>query len=151
MKKFVALMLCLALMLGMSVMPAAAEEVATYRTLYSGEVSSLNYLTTATTAEFSICANIVDTLVEHDQFGNIVPCLAESWDDTKNDGRTWTFKLREGVQWVDHNGEVYAELVAEDFVTAAKYILDAKNASSTAWILTEGEAAQPRKARQQGN
>jgi len=137
MKKFVALMLCLALMLGMSVMPAAAEEQkATYRTLYSGEVSSLNYLTTSTTAEFEIAANIVDTLVEHDPYGGIVPCLAESWT-TSEDGLTWEFTLRKGVQWVDHNGEVYAELTAHDFVTAAKYILDAKNASATAGLLTD--------------
>ncbi|MBQ2957505.1 MAG: peptide ABC transporter substrate-binding protein [Clostridia bacterium] len=137
MKRMMTLVLALVLCLSMCAVPASADESAVYRTLYSGEVSSLNYLTTATTAEFSICANVVDTLVEHDQFGNVVPCLAESWDNTKDDGRTWTFTLRQGVQWVDHNGEVYAELTAEDFVTAAKYILDAKNASSTAWILTD--------------
>ena len=138
MKKLVAYILCLALALAMFVMPAAAEEEkSVYRELYSGEVSSLNYLTTATTAEFSICANLVDTLVEHDSLGNIVPCLATDWNDDKNDGRTWTFTLREGVMWVDAEGNEYAELTAEDFETAAKYILDAKNDSSTAWILTD--------------
>jgi len=137
MKRMMALALALFMLMTMCVIPASAEESATYRTLYSGELGSLNYLTTATTNEFTVAANIIDTLVEHDCYGNIVPCLAESWDNTKDDGRTWTFTLRQGVQWVDHNGEVYAELTAEDFVTAAKYILNAQNASSTAWILTD--------------
>jgi len=137
MKRMMALALALFMLMTMCVIPASAEESATYRTLYSGELGSLNYLTTATTAEFTVAANIIDTLVEHDAYGNIVPCLAETWDNTKDDGRTWTFTLRQGVQWVDHNGEVYAELTAEDFVTAAKYILNAQNASSTAWILTD--------------
>ena len=137
MKRMMALALALFMMMTMCVIPASAEEAVTYRTLYSGELGSLNYLTTATTNEFTVAANIIDTLVEHDIYGNIVPCLAETWDNTKDDGRTWTFTLRQGVQWVDHNGEVYAELTAEDFVTAAKYILNAQNASSTAWILTD--------------
>ena len=137
MKRMMALALALFMLMTMCVIPASAEESATYRTLYSGELGSLNYLTTATTAEFTVAANIIDTLVEHDAYGNIVPCLAETWDNTKDDGRTWTFTLRQGVQWVDHNGEVYAELTAEDFVTAAKYILNAQNASCTAWILTD--------------
>ena len=137
MKRMMALALALFMMMTMCVIPASAEESVTYRTLYSGELGSLNYLTTATTNEFTVAANIIDTLVEHDIYGNIVPCLAETWDNTKDEGRTWTFTLRQGVQWVDHNGEVYAELTAEDFVTAAKYILNAQNASSTAWILTD--------------
>ena len=48
MKKFMSFVLCIALVLGMCTMPAMAEEAA-YRTLYSGEITSLNYLTTATT------------------------------------------------------------------------------------------------------
>lgn len=137
MKRLTACMLCLVLALSMFVMPAGAEEESSvYRTMYSGELSSLNYLTTSTTSEFTVAANIVDTLVEHDIYGQIVPCLAESWKNT-NEGLTWEFTLRKGVQWVDHNGEVYAELTAHDFVTAAQYVLDAKNASSTAWILTD--------------
>jgi len=105
-----------------------------YNTLYSGEVTSLNYLTTSTTNEFALAANVIDTLVEYDEFGQVKPSLAESWV-TSPDGLTWTFKLRQGVKWVDGNGKEVAEVTANDFVAAAKYILNAQNASGTANIL----------------
>ena len=105
-----------------------------YSTLYSGEVTSLNYLTTSTTNEFALAANVIDTLVEYDEFGQVKPSLAESWVNSP-DGLTWTFKIRPGVKWVDGNGKEVAEVTANDFVAAAKYILDAKNASGTANIL----------------
>ena len=55
MKKIMALVLCLAIAMSMAIMPAAADNA--YRTLYSGEITSLNYLTTATTNEFALAAN----------------------------------------------------------------------------------------------
>ena len=132
MKKLMALALCLAVVLSMAVMPAAAESNA-YRTLYSGEFTSLNYLTTATTNEFAMAANVIDTLVEYDKYGQVQPSLAESWTyDEAN--LTYTFKLREDATWVKADGTEYAKVTAHDFVTAAKYILDANNASSTANI-----------------
>lgn len=131
MKKVISLLLTA--MLVLSMVPAVAEE-STYTTLYSGEVTSLNYLTTSTTSEFALAANVIDTLVEYDNFGQVQPSLAESWENT-NGGLTWTFKLRKGVKWVDGNGKEVAEVTANDFVSAAKYILDAQNASGTASVL----------------
>ncbi|MBO4299376.1 MAG: peptide ABC transporter substrate-binding protein, partial [Clostridia bacterium] len=135
MKKMVALLLSLLLALG--AVPAFAEaDEAVYRTLYSGEIGTLNYLTTGTTNEFTVSANIIDTLVERDKYGNIVPCLAESWE-LSDDGLTWTFHLRDGATWVTADGEYYADVTAYDFETAAQYVLDAKNDASNAWILSD--------------
>ena len=132
MKKILACVLSLAILLSMCAMPAMAENSA-YRTLYSGEITSLNYLTTATTNEFALAANVIDTLVEYDKYGQVQPSLAESWDyDAEN--LTYTFNIRKGAKWVKADGSVYADVTAHDFVTAAKYILDAANASSTANI-----------------
>ena len=132
MRKMVALVLCVAIAMSMAMMPAAAESKA-YRTLYSGEVTTLNYLTTSTTNEFAVAANVIDTLVEYDKYGQVQPSLAESWEyDSEN--LTYTFKIREGAKWVKADGTVYADVTAHDFVTAAKYILDAANASTTASI-----------------
>lgn len=128
-----ALALSLMLMLTAFVMPAAAEDIAAYRTLYSGEFTSLNYLTTATTNEFAMAANVIDTLVEYDCYGQIQPSLALSWEYDA-DTLTYTFHLREDAKWVRADGSVYANVTAEDFVSAAKYLLDAANASSTANI-----------------
>ena len=133
MKRIVAFALSLCVLLSMLAIPAVAEESAAYRTLYSGEITSLNYLTTATTNEFALAANVIDTLVEYDKYGQVQPSLAESWAyDAEN--LTYTFKIREGAKWVKADGTVYADVTANDFVTAAKYILDASNASSTANI-----------------
>ena len=129
MKKIIAFVLCLALCLGMT----SAFADSAYRTLYSAEITSLNYLTTATTNEFSLAANVIDTLVEYDKYGQVQPSLAESWEYDEAT-LTYTFKIREGAKWVKADGTVYADVTAHDFVTAAKYILDAANASSTANI-----------------
>ena len=131
MKKMMALVLCLAVAMSMAIMPAAADNA--YRTLYSGEITSLNYLTTATTNEFALAANVIDTLVEYDKYGQVQPSLAESWE-YDHENLTYTFKLRQDATWVKADGTEYAKVTAHDFVTAAKYILDAANASSTANI-----------------
>ena len=61
-KKIAALLMSILLIL--SAVPVFAEGAdSVYKTLYSGEIGSLNYLTTATANEFSVSANIVDTLV----------------------------------------------------------------------------------------
>ena len=133
MKRMFAFMLSLVLAVCMTAMPAAADEVVAYRTLYSGEITSLNYLTTATTNEFALAANVIDTLVEYNKYGEVQPSLAKSWEyDAEN--LTYTFHLRDDATWVKADGSVYANVTANDFVSAAKYILDAKNASSTANI-----------------
>ena len=59
--------------------------------------------------------NVYENLVQLDQDGNIAPMLAESWE-VSEDGKTYTFKLREGVTFT--NGE---EFTAED----AKFSIEA--------------------------
>ena len=46
----------------------------------------------------------------------------------------WTLKIREGVKWVTHDGEEYAEVTAHDWVDAARYLLNPANESKTANI-----------------
>ena len=130
MKRLLSLLLLFAMVLTLA--PAMAEGAA-YRVLYSGEVGSLNYLTTTTTAEFAVAANVIDTLVEYDNLGQVQPSLAESWE-VSEDGLVWTFQIREGAKWVNGNAEPVADVTAHDFVDAAKYIMDAQNASATANI-----------------
>ncbi len=134
MKRLLSIVLCALLVLSV---PALAENSeSAYRQLYSGEVTTLNYLITATTNEFAIAANVIDTLVEYDSFGQVQPSLAESWD-VSDDGLTWTFHIRQGATWVDYTGAYVADVTANDFVTAAQYVLNAQNASSTADVLLD--------------
>lgn len=104
-----------------------------YYTVYSGEIATLNYLVTATVNDFMMIANLVDPLIEYDKYGVARPALAESWS-VSGDGLTWTFDIRQGVYWYTHEREQYAEVVAQDWVDAMKYLLDPENASRTANI-----------------
>lgn len=52
---------------------------------------------------------IGEALVKFDQKGELEPCLAEEWS-ISDDQLTWTFKIREGVQFSNGN-ELTAELV----------------------------------------
>lgn len=131
MKRLLSLVLLCAMAAALT--PAIAEDTA-YRTLYSSEVTTLNYLITTTTSEYAVAANVIDTLVEYDRYGQIQPSLAESWERS-DDGLTWTFHLRKGAKWVNSAAEEVAEVTAHDFVASAKYILNAQNASSSADIL----------------
>ncbi|MGE5630424.1 MAG: peptide ABC transporter substrate-binding protein, partial [Caulobacteraceae bacterium] len=110
------------------------EVVQEMSTVYSDEITTLNYLTTATEIEYGLAGNLVDTLIEYDKYGIIQPCLATEWT-TSPDGLVWTLKLRKNVPWITNEGKVYAQLKAQDFVDSMKYILDPAKASSTAQII----------------
>ncbi|QHQ61340.1 peptide ABC transporter substrate-binding protein [Anaerocolumna sedimenticola] len=101
-----------------------------YRKLYSSEVTTMNYLVTNLENEYTIGANVIDTLVEYDSLGQIQPSLAESWEMSE-DGLTYTFKLRQGQKWYDYEGNEVADVTADDFVSAAKYLLTPANESGT--------------------
>jgi len=137
MKKFVASIMLVAMLATCCLSGfcfAEGEDNSVFRTLYTGEITTLNYLYTATTNEFAVAANVIDTLVEYDTYGNIQPSLAYDWD-ISDDGLVYTFYLRDGITWVDHTGAYYADVTAHDFVSAAQYVLNAQNASSTANIM----------------
>ena len=128
MKKVVAIVLCLTMLLGC--LPAAmADGEKIYTALYGSEVSTLNYLTTSTTWDQTVGANVVDSLVEYDATGKVIPGLAETWE-VSDDGLTWTFHLRKGVKWYDYQCKPVAEVTANDFVSAAKYVLTPDYASA---------------------
>lgn len=109
-------------------------DVQEYNYVYSGELTTINYLVTASTNEFAVAANLVDTLVDYDNYGVVKPGLATEWK-VSDDNTVWTFKLREGVKWVTNEGEEYAEVVAQDFVDSIEYILNPANESQTSNII----------------
>lgn len=96
------------------------------------EVTTMDYVVSALTADHEINANLVDGLLEADSYGNLKPALAESWEPNE-DRSVWTFKIRPGVMWVNNLGEEYAEVTAEDFVTGVRH--GAEFNSGTAWLL----------------
>ena len=69
MKKVLAMVLCLTMLL--ACVPAMADE-AVYTTLYGSEVSTLNYLTSGTTWDQTVGANVIDTLVEYSSTAEVI-------------------------------------------------------------------------------
>lgn len=103
----------------------------------SYELQSMDYVVSAKTEDHEYNANFVDGLLENDTYGNLVPCIAESYECSE-DGLTWTFHLKKGIMWVTADGEEYEEVKAEDFVTGLRH--GAEFNSETGWLL-EGVVA----------
>lgn len=110
----------------------ADEQV--YRSLYSSEVTTMNYLVSSTTYELVVGANTIDSLVENDTYGNILPCGAESWE-VSEDGLTWTFHLRAGQYWYDADGNQKDPVTANDYVAAARYVCDSAMDSNNSYLM----------------
>ena len=98
----------------------------TYNYVYVSDPSSLNYLAENRATTNDIVTNLVDGLMENDQYGNYVPSLAEDWSVSK-DGLTYTYKLRKDAKWYTADGDEYAPVTAQDFVTGLKYAADKKS------------------------
>ena len=65
--------------------------------VYQTDPETLDYTLSNKTSTHEITSNVIDGLLENDQYGNLVPSLAEDWSVSK-DGLTYTYKLRKGVK-----------------------------------------------------
>ena len=101
----------------------SASSTKTYNYVYGNDPSSLNYLLENRATTGDVVTNLVDGLMENDQYGNYIPSLAEDWTVSK-DGLTYTYKLRKDAKWYTADGEEYAPVTAQDFVTGLKYAAD---------------------------
>ncbi len=97
--------------------------------LSSREIESFNFLYSQRGEDSENLTNIWDGLLEVDIYGELVPGIAEEWG-TEDNGLTWTFKIRDGVKWVDMNGEEKADNTAEDFATGLEWVLNFHKNSS---------------------
>ena len=103
-----------------------ADAPTTFSYVYAVDPASLDYSIATRTSTTDVIGNVVDGLMENDQYGNVIPSLAEDWS-VSNDGLTYTYKLRKGVKWYTSEGEEYAEVTAHDFVTGLKHVADGKS------------------------
>lgn len=124
MKKVLSLLFAVLLIVGsVSGCADSGSGTSAYRSLYSADVSTLNYLNTTTTNDMTIPANCEECLIEYDTLGNVLPALATEWT-TSEDNLVWTFTLRQDVKWVNSQGEEVGTVTANDFVAAAEYALN---------------------------
>lgn len=98
-----------------------------YSYVFSRDLMIMDYVYTYRSTDHQHNANFVDGLQENDQYGNFIPALAT--EVTHNDDYTvWTYKIREGVNWVTSTGEVYTNVTAQDWVTGLQHAADFQSA-----------------------
>ena len=100
-------------------------DTSTYSSTFSANPTTFNYLLDYYADNTAVITNLVDGLLENDSYGNFVPALAEDWS-VSADGLTYTYKLRKDAKWYTADGEEYASVKAQDFVTGIKYAADNK-------------------------
>lgn len=104
----------------------SASDVKTYSSTFGADPTTFNYLLDYSGDNTNVITNLVDGLLENDNYGNLIPALAEDWSVSK-DGLTYTYKLRQDAKWFTVDGEEYAPIKAQDFVTGIKYAADNKS------------------------
>lgn len=90
----------------------------TLNVAFQNEWAGLDPHTVSSYSSYQILNNVLEGLTFYDDDLNLVPWLAESWEQSE-DGRTWTFKLREGVMF--SNGR---EMTAEDVKFSFERLID---------------------------
>jgi len=101
-----------------------------------GEPETLDWNRAHTPVESYLMTHLMEGLVSLGSDLKVEPALAESWQMSK-DGKTYTFKLRQDVQWSDG-----VHLRAQDFVASWQRLLDPKTAAAYAYFLFSIEGAE---------
>lgn len=96
----------------------------TYNMGYVSDPQTWDAFATSRSADSEAIVNTYDGLVEYDNENEIKPALAESWE-VSEDGKTYTFHIRQGAKWVDAQGREVADVKADDFVAGMQHMLDA--------------------------
>ncbi|MBR9770318.1 MAG: peptide ABC transporter substrate-binding protein [Gammaproteobacteria bacterium] len=125
--------LALASGLTLSSLAAAISAPAMAETLDLGVTGELASFDTSQISggvwESQILMDVYEGLVKNAPDGEILPGMATDWE-VSEDGKTYTFTLREDARWSD--GE---PVTAEDFVFGWRHLLDPANASKYAYML----------------
>ena len=100
----------------------------TYNIGYNSDPATWDIFDTYLAADARAIINTFDNLIEYDGENVMKPAIAESWT-VSDDGLTYTFKIRQGVKWVDSQGRYIADVKAEDFVTGMQHCLDCQATS----------------------
>lgn len=104
----------------------APKSGGTLQVAFQNEWAGLDPHTVSSYSSYQILNNVLEGLTYYDNNLNLVPWLAESWEQSE-DGLTWTFHLREGVMF--HNGR---EMTAEDVKWSFERLIDPETGAGNA-------------------
>lgn len=95
----------------------------------TGEPDTLDPHKMKLLSELTILRDLFEGLTKSDADGNIIPGAAASWD-ISDDGKIYTFHLRDNLKWSDGH-----PLTAEDFVAGYRRLFDPATAAQAAAFL----------------
>lgn len=114
----------------------SADEAQVLNLLDGSDIPTLNPTLATDSVSFNVLNNVNEGLYRMDENDEPTPGIAES-HEVSEDGKTYTFKLREGATW--SNGE---PVTANDFEYAWKEVLNPDNASQYAYVMSVIEGAE---------
>ena len=132
MKKYLTLVLVIALVLTSWSFVASADEIKDFRDYQTvaNEMETFCYQYSQKAVDLNVLSNAYDHLLTNAPNGALEPCIATEWY-TEDGSVSWTFVVRDDAKWVDYNGNYKADVVAEDFATGLEWVLNyAKNAAA---------------------
>lgn len=94
-----------------------------YNLAYTEEPVTWDILATSSSEDSDKIIHTYDGLYEYDVENELKPAIAESYE-VSADGKTYTFKIREGVKWVNYQGQEIGEVTADDFVAGMQHMMD---------------------------
>ena len=98
----------------------------TYSMIETFDISTLDYVYNNKSSNGDYTSNFIEGLLTQDNHGTLVAGMAEKWE-AKEGASVWEFTIRDNANWVTSEGEVYAKVTAEDFVTGLKHAVDSKS------------------------
>lgn len=94
-----------------------------YKYPSSADPQTWDVLNTYLQADARPLVQLYDGLMMYDLKNTQQPALAESYE-ANDDMTVFTFKLRQGVKWVDSQGREIGDVTADDFVAGMQHMLD---------------------------
>ncbi len=95
----------------------------TYNRIYSGDNTTWDTLADNRTSTSDVLVYAMCNLLEYDVENVLQPALAESYT-VSDDGLKYTFKIRQGLEWVDNQGRKVGDITADDWVAGLQHALD---------------------------
>lgn len=95
----------------------------TYNYEISYELKTWDVIATSMTSDSYFISRTYSGLLEYDSVNQQQPAMAESYE-VSDDGLTYTFHIRPGVNWVDQQGRVIGEVTADDWVASMQHVAD---------------------------
>ena len=108
----------------------------TWNQFTSYDMETWDVIATSYTSDSYFISCTYSGLLEYDAKDMQQPALAESYE-VSDDGLTYTFHIREGVNWVDQQGRVVAPVTADDWVASMEHLID--NADALGYLMTASD------------